>query len=591
MKLSIRTKTVMLLTALTVGPIIGTVQAQIDVNRRPVATTEQLLLAAAVHELAGEPMRPLTEVERDARAVAAVLALAAEGAVGDEAAIQSVRALIGATERLSAVRFEVPAGKVSAVIRWQASAEVVPESTPALRAIADAQGVAYSPDGLVVVPIRRTGQVGGHPQTVGQVGGHPQTPGGSRGPAGYVTVRADLDKVVSLVESIGQRSFQDGSVSMFVATPEGLLVAAHGVPGKKPGDSVKDLPIWGQLDAGQQVSYAVVREFVDGGARMAGAIHPTAETGWVIAAWRPRALALQALVDMERRGYLIGAVAAALAVLIGLVAARGITAPILRLVGQARLIARRSWREVSLGSTRTDEIGDLARSLGDMARDLERGENEAKLRGDLSRFMSKQLVDAIVKGEHPLALGGKRAAVSVVFADVVGFTPLAESRDAEQIVALLNELFSVLTEIVFRHGGTVDKFIGDAIMAVWGAPVAQDDHAVRALAAAEDMMRFLETANEGWQKQYDVEIRLGIGVNSGEALVGNIGSDKRMEYTVIGDVVNVAARLEAIAQPNQVLVAAPTRDLVGDAFALRKLGDRKLTGRKTETGVYELEVG
>jgi class 3 adenylate cyclase len=148
----------------------------------------------------------------------------------------------------------------------------------------------------------------------------------------------------------------------------------------------------------------------------------------------------------------------------------------------------------------------------------------------------------------------------------------------------------MLTEIVFRHGGTVDKFIGDCIMAVWGAPVPAADHAIRALRAAEDMMRFLEAANEGWREKYDVEIRLGIGVNSGEALVGNIGSDKRMEYTVIGDVVNVAARLEAIAQPNQVLVSGATRDLVGDAFALEKLGDRKLTGRKTDTAVYALEL-
>ncbi len=89
----------------------------------------------------------------------------------------------------------------------------------------------------------------------------------------------------------------------------------------------------------------------------------------------------------------------------------------------------------------------------------------------------------------------------MVFADVVGFTPLAEAREAEQIVGLLNELFSVLTEIVFRHGGTVDKFIGDCIMAVWGAPVPQEDHAARALGAAEDMMRFLETANEGWKRE------------------------------------------------------------------------------------------
>jgi class 3 adenylate cyclase len=273
-----------------------------------------------------------------------------------------------------------------------------------------------------------------------------------------------------------------------------------------------------------------------------------------------------------------------------------VTRPILHLVAQARLIGARRWREIALGDAlrgRRDEIGELTTSLGRMAQDLEQGEadiaREAKLRGDLGRFMDKAVVDAIVRGEHPLALGGKRATVSVLFADVVGFTPLAESRDAERMVALLNELFSMLTEIVFRHGGTVDKFIGDCVMAVWGAPIAQEDHARRALAAAEDMMRFLETANEEWRERYDIEIRLGVGVNSGEAIVGNIGSDKRMEYTVIGDVVNVASRLEAIAAPNQVLVSEATRDLAGDAFPLRALGERNLTGRKTTTAVYTLE--
>ena len=134
---------------------------------------------------------------------------------------------------------------------------------------------------------------------------------------------------------------------------------------------------------------------------------------------------------------------------------------------------------------------------------------------------------------------------------------------------------------MFRHGGTVDKFIGDCIMAVWGAPSAQDDHAARALAAAEDMMRFLETANEGWQEKYDVEIRLGIGVNSGEAIVGNVGSDKRMEYTVIGDVVNVAARLEAIAaaQPGAGR-PRPRRSSPVSKFALRELGPASSPGAR-----------
>lgn len=575
MKLSLRAKTVLLLTALTLGPVAVAVLLLINANTRPVHDAEDQLQSAVLNEVADEPLRPLHEVQKDIVAVAAVLSRAASGAVHDEDAIESVRALIGSRERISAVRFEVPDAKLSTVIRWTTTSEVVPDSTPELRAAADARGIAVS----VAGPSR------------GVVVARIKAPPGSKAPPGYVTVRADLDRIGASLEDIARHRY-GGNVSLILATHDRRLIAAYGVPGMKPGDDLGQMPFWSMLPdrVAPEQSYSAGTLFPDGATPMVGAVQTIPDPGWVVASWRSQAVAYGALAEMRRRGLLVAAGAAALAVLIGVFTARGVTAPILRIVGQARLIAQRRWREVSLTSARSDEIGELTRSLGEMALDLEHGEHEAKLRGDLSRFMSKQLVDAIVKGEHSLSLGGKRAAVSVVFADVVGFTPLAEARQAEQIVGLLNELFSVLTEIVFRHGGTVDKFIGDCIMAVWGAPVAQEDHAVRALSAAEDMMRFLETANEGWREKYDVEIRLGIGVNSGEAIVGNIGSDKRMEYTVIGDVVNVAARLEAIAQPNQVLVAASTRDLAGDAFALRKLGDRKLTGRKTETGVYTLEV-
>lgn len=582
MKLSLRAKAVLLFSTMTLGPVAVTVALLLDVNRRPVLDAEEQLQSAVVNEVAFEPNRILHEVENDAVAVAAVFSHAAAGAIRDEDAIESVRALIGSRETIDAVRFEVPAAKVSSVIRWKTSSDAVPESTPELRALADERGHALSIDGpsrgVLVVRIKAEA--------------------GSKAPPGYVTVRADLDRLRASLDEIAQRRFV-GKVSLLIATQDRRVVAAFGVPGATPGGSVAKLPIWGMLPGGTAADkqFNVGGKFLDdagggggAGTPMVGAIQTLPDTGWVVASWRPQAIAYKALDDMQRRGLAVAGAAALLAILVGLFAGQMLTAPILGVVRQVRLIARRRWRELSLASTRGDEIGELTRSLGEMAVDLEKGEGEAKLRGDLSRFMSKQLVDAIVKGEHSLSLGGKRAAVSVVFADVVGFTPLAEARSAEQIVGLLNELFSVLTEIVFRHGGTVDKFIGDCIMAVWGAPVAQEDHAARALAAAEDMMRFLETANEGWREKYDVEIRLGIGVNSGEAIVGNIGSDKRMEYTVIGDVVNVAARLEAIAQPNQVLVSAATQALVGDAFGLRKLGDRKLTGRKAETAVYALDL-
>ena len=167
------------------------------------------------------------------------------------------------------------------------------------------------------------------------------------------------------------------------------------------------------------------------------------------------------------------------------------------------------------------------------------------IRTDLGRYIPGELVDQIVRRERDMGLGGTRREISVLFADVVGFTPMTEQLEPEHIVTILNELFTILTQIVFRHGGTVDKFLGDCVMALWGAPTEQSDHASRAVEAAEDMLSWLETGNERWQETFGVTIQLAIGVHCGTAVVGNIGSEKRMEYTAIGDVVNVAARLEA----------------------------------------------
>ena len=574
---SLKTKALALFAAVTLLPLALAVLLLIDVNRRPVRSTEEMLQSAVLAEVVGSATRLIRDVQSDAVASAAIFARAVEGKTKDEEAIESVRGLIATRGLIDAVRLEVPEAKLSTVIRKADAAGEVPEGPPDLRQIADERGVAFGVTGpgrgLVVA----------------------RMPSGSpRGPAGYVVAAVDLRPLVLELGHIASRRFNRRDVSLLIATEERVAVAAFGVGGALPGADASRLAIWKLLptDVGSdQVS--VVGELREAGEPMIGVVETVPDLGMIVAIWRPQPVAFAAIEGMQRRGLAVAAGATLLALAVGFLAAGRVTRPILDLVAQARLIGQRRWRDLSLATPRRDEIGELTGTLGRMAGELEQGEAEiarqAKLRGDLGRFMDKALVEAIVRGEHPLALGGKRMAVSVVFADVVGFTPLAESRDAERIVALLNELFSMLTEIVFRHGGTVDKFIGDCIMAVWGAPVPQEDHARRALAAAEDMMRFLETANEEWREKYDVEIRLGVGVNSGEAIVGNIGSDKRMEYTVIGDVVNVASRLEAIAAPNQVLVSEATRALVGDAFPLRYLGEQNLTGRKTKTPVYALE--
>ena len=453
----------------------------------------------------------------------------------------------------------------------------IPASTEAQRAAADERNASFTVSGpgrgVLVVPV---------------------PPSSEKAPPAYVSASVDLTGLTRVLDTLARQRF-DGEVSLLIVDGSRRAVASYNVPEAAPGADVSALPIWNNLPDRTTAAAraASVTELGSRGTPSVGAVESVEELGWSVAVWRPKPVAYATLETMRGEGLKSALASLLLALLAGLLAASAVTRPILKMAAQARLIGQRKWRELAPASAGRDELGQLSRSLGDMASALEESEvvigEQARLRGDLSRFLSKELVEAIVSGEHPMALGGKRAPITVLFADVVAFTPLAESRPAEQVVAILNELFSMLSEIVFRHKGTVDKFIGDCIMGVWGAPVPHADHAALALAAAEDMMRFLETANEEWKEKYDVEIRLGIGVNSGEAIVGNIGSDKRMEYTVIGDVVNVAARLEAIAAPNQILVGEATERLAGDEFSLTLLGERKLTGRQHATKVFTLE--
>jgi class 3 adenylate cyclase len=297
----------------------------------------------------------------------------------------------------------------------------------------------------------------------------------------------------------------------------------------------------------------------------------------------------------EMRAVILGVVGVAilLALIAAFIVARQVTRPIQELSQFAEDLAARRWdKRVTLHTL--DEFGVLGDVMSNAAADLQASERrirrEEAIRGDLGRYLPAEIVDKVVKREQDMKLGGSRREISVLFADVVAFTPLTDQLGAEQIVGLLNELFTVLTDVVFRHGGTIDKFIGDCVMAVWGAATPSDDHADRALAAAEDMLRFVEVGNESWLAKYGVSIELAIGVNSGAAIVGNIGSESRMEFTAIGDTVNVAARLEAIARPSQILATLATKNLSDGGYDFADLGERVMTGRAQPVHVFEVRL-
>ena len=329
------------------------------------------------------------------------------------------------------------------------------------------------------------------------------------------------------------------------------------------------------------------------GQAMVGAVVRVQDYPWAVVVQQPREV-VYGVIDTIRASVIgVIGVAALVAFGVAVFVARRISEPLRELSAfAADLAARRFDRRVKVRTR--DELALLGEAMSGAAADLQASEarirEELAIRNDLGRYLPGELVEKVVRREQDMGLGGRRAPITVLFADVVGFTPLTEHLPPEKVVTVLNELFTILTEIIFRHGGTVDKFIGDCVMALWGAPRAQVDHATRALLAAEDMMRWLEIGNAGWQQRFGITLQLAVGVNTGEAVVGNIGSETRMEYTAIGDVVNVAARLEGIARPMQVLASETTRRAAGDRFEFVSLGARELSGRSEPVQLFEVRT-
>ena len=213
--------------------------------------------------------------------------------------------------------------------------------------------------------------------------------------------------------------------------------------------------------------------------------------------------------------------------------------------------------------------------------------DESKRRERLTRYHSPGVINRIMQdGDAEGAFMAQERDVSVMFCDIVGFTTMSQHAPPQAIADMLNDFFGRMGEVIFEHDGTLDKFIGDAILAVFGAPFEQPDHATKAVAAALAMQRELIKANAEHPER---PLRMRIAINSGRALTGDIGSPKRREFTVLGDVVNTASRLEStVAKPDQIVISKNTLEKIGNAFQVQPLGGVKLRGRDTELEVFEV---
>lgn len=209
-------------------------------------------------------------------------------------------------------------------------------------------------------------------------------------------------------------------------------------------------------------------------------------------------------------------------------------------------------------------------------------------RRNLERFLAPEVAAMVAAAGGPIGAGGERRTVSILFSDIRGFTGLAEQLPPETVAELLTEYFTSMTGHVFAHGGTLDKFLGDGLLAVWGAPLEMPDAAARALDAARAMRTDLTRLNATWQARGLPALSVGIGLTRGEVFAGRIGSDHRLDYTVIGDTVNVAARLCAVAGADEILVTEAFRDALPETRGLAARDDLAIRGR---AGVVRVWAG
>jgi len=568
----------------------------IDVNENALSRINEELMFSVIDDVAGTIDRALVRHQDALDSVARTLE-ASDHPIASRIAL--AKALVAGTEDVSRVGIYGTNGSLIDAIS-ETSEEAAESSNPntnedtnettalpetlseAMRTAADTRGRALGPAVfsqdkarlLLAVPVRGEGQTW------------------------YAVSWLSLNAVQERVFEIVERRFEGDTESLFVLDRSLRVVSRAGATNTLG----TQLPREGMLvqtegDAfarGLAVFGPFSRTRTAGGAeKMVGALRNLPSLPWMIYVQQPYAVAYASIGRM--RNIIVAAVVVVilLSVLVAVRFARRLSRPISDLVTFADdLAARRFDKRIAINTR--DELSVLGNAMSHAAHQLEESErrirSEVEIRSTLGRYLPGRLVDNIVERKQDLTLGGQRRPITVLFADVAGFTPLAEKHAADDVVKMLNQLFTLLTEIVFRHQGTVDKFIGDCVMAFWGAPDFQEDHSERALAAAEDMLRFLEAGNESWQKEFGITINLAIGVNTGEAVVGNFGSENRMEYTAIGDVVNVAARLESIARPQQILITEETKRAAGDSFEYRAVGTRKLAGRERAVELHEVVV-
>lgn len=218
------------------------------------------------------------------------------------------------------------------------------------------------------------------------------------------------------------------------------------------------------------------------------------------------------------------------------------------------------------------------------------GQNKEKIKNAMGRYISQDVMQDVVKNIDSVKLGGKRANVTVLFADIRGFTSMSENLTAEEVSLILNEYFTEIEPIISKYNGVINKFIGDAVMAIFGEPIQDKNHAENAVKCANEMLQKVELLQKKWLTEGKPKIEIGVGINTGDAFVGNIGSEKRLEYTVIGDMVNLASRIESYNKvyKTNFLISSTTYEKVRNIADVIKISEVSIRGKAKKLNIYEV---
>ncbi len=287
--------------------------------------------------------------------------------------------------------------------------------------------------------------------------------------------------------------------------------------------------------------------------------------------------------DLEQRLIILFSLGLGLSILMAMLLGQSVSQPVMNLVNRVRKIEQGDYSKTE-GSKRLDEIGRLENSVNAMASGLEEKE---KVRDILDKVVSNEIANELLKGK--VRLGGETLTATILFSDIRDFTSLCESQEPAYVLGYLNHYLSEVSSAIEQHKGVVDKYIGDAVMALFGAPVSNEHDTKNALLAALAMREKVYQLNQASLNSSAPKLKTGIGLHTGQVIAGNLGSAQRMNYTVIGDTINLASRLESLTKQYnvEILVSEETRNL-GTGFIFRELDLVRVKGKTKPVRVYEL---